>query len=95
MHIHPFCGSIEDHEEKDTDKSIIWAKWVYIMVEKGMLLWKRIPKWPVCLKILHFGHPHNGISAQSNCPRAISYSRRQLMEYSPIPTWDMLKSDSI
>jgi hypothetical protein len=28
MHIHPFCGSIEDHEEKDTDKSIIWAKWV-------------------------------------------------------------------
>jgi hypothetical protein len=37
MHIHPFCGSIEDHEEKDTDKSIIWAKWVYIMVEKGML----------------------------------------------------------
>jgi hypothetical protein len=32
MQIHPFCGSIEDHEEKDTDKSIIWAKWVYMMV---------------------------------------------------------------
>jgi hypothetical protein len=30
----PLCGSIEDHEEKDIDKSTIWAKWVYIMVEK-------------------------------------------------------------
>jgi hypothetical protein len=83
------------NEEKDTDKSIIWAKWVYVMVENRMPLWKRIPKWPVYLKNWHFGHPHKGISAQSNCPWAIPYSRRWLMEYSTVPTWDMLKSDSI
>jgi hypothetical protein len=51
MQIHPFCGSIEDHEAKDTDKYIIWAKWVYIVVGNRMPFWKRIPNGQFASKV--------------------------------------------
>jgi hypothetical protein len=84
MQIHPFCGSIEDHEEKDT-KSIIWAKWVYIMVETGMPLWKRIPKMASLSQNFTFWPPTQWNISPKQLPQGYSIFWKTVRGIFPYP----------